>query len=204
MDYKNVNDYEQLYLVAENDDVAEEVIFRKYKPIIYAIADKYYHYFGTKGIDKEDLIQEGYVGLSNAIKSYRDDQCALFYTFCSICINRQVRGYCKQFVSNKNEILNNAYSFENILFDDEEISFDPEDEIYSNRNPDVYVGSDYIFTQLIKFKHKLPFIQSIIFELRYNGFKYKEIAKLLDLSISSVDRYIQICKSKYKNEFEKV
>ena len=41
MDYRDINDYEQLYLVAENDDEAEEVIFRKYKPIIYAIADKY-------------------------------------------------------------------------------------------------------------------------------------------------------------------
>ncbi len=202
MDYRDINDYEQLYLVAENDDEAEEVIFRKYKPIIYAIADKYYNYFKFRGIDKDDLVQEGYVGLSNAIKSYKDNQSALFYTFCSICINRQVRGYCRQFLSTKNEILNNAYSFDNIIIDDD-ITFDPEDEDCSG-SPDFYVSSDYIFTKLIKFKHKLPLVQSLIFELRYNGFKYKEIAKLLDLSVSSVDRYIQICKGRYKLEFEKI
>ena len=127
MDYRDINDYEQLYLVAENDDEAEEVIFRKYKPIIYAIADKYYNYFKFRGIDKDDLVQEGYVGLSNAIKSYKDNQSALFYTFSSICINRQIRGYCRQFLSTKNEILNNAYSFDNIIIDDD-ITFDPEDE----------------------------------------------------------------------------
>ena len=40
MDYKNINDYEQLYLIRENDDEAKDTVFHKYKPIIISIASK--------------------------------------------------------------------------------------------------------------------------------------------------------------------
>lgn len=203
MDYQNINDYEQLYLISENnDEVAEEVIFKKYTPIVYSIASKQYQFLVQKGIDLDDLIQEGYLGLSNAIKSFKEGENTLFYTFCVVCITRQIKAYCRQYTSLRNEVLNNAYSIDVSLEDDENYYLDPVDDVYSIRNPDNYISSEFVFEKLISFKHKLPFLQSLVFELRYNGFRYKEIARLLDLSVSSVDHYLHLCKNKFKLEFQ--
>ena len=93
--YKNINDYEQLYLIRENDEEAKEIIFRKYKPIIISIANKYYDNLKDK-CELQDLIQEGYIGLSRAIDSYSENCNALFYTFACICISRQILSFFKK------------------------------------------------------------------------------------------------------------
>lgn len=203
MDYQNINDYEQLYLISENNDMAEEIIFKKYSPIVYSIASKQYQLFVQKGIDLDDLVQEGFLGLSNAIKSFKEEENTLFYTFCVVCITRQIRAYCRQYTSMKNEVLNTAYSIDsNILEEDDTYIFDPMDSAHSIRNPDTYIISEFTFKKLIQFKHSLPLLQSLVFELRYNGFRYKEIANLLDLSVSSVDHYLHLCKNKFRLEFQ--
>lgn len=193
MNYKNINDYEQIYLIRENDEEARMVVFNKYKPIVISIANKYYDFFKGYGIDMEDLIQEGMVGLYHAVDAFKDDQSACFYTFSSLCIEREIKSYCRKFTSKKNQILNTAYSIDK--YDDEEIN------IYSNiiidnsiYNPDIYLDNNYIYDELIKFKNKLPLKQSLVFELRFNGFKYREISSLLDISINSVDLYLKKCK----------
>lgn len=198
MDYRNINDYEQLYLISENDDEAKETVFRKYKPIIISIASKYYEYLKERGIDREDLIQEGQVGLYKAINAYKETEDACFYTFCIICIKREIKAYCRKYTSLKSEVLNTAYSInqqdnEDIIFYERELI---DDSIF---NPDIYVLNNYVYHKLINFKNSLTFKQSLVFELRYNGFKYREIAKLLDISINSVDNYIH----KYKPKFIK-
>lgn len=204
MDYKSVNDYEQLYLIAENSDVAQDVIFKKYSPIVYSIANKQYQMFSQKGIDLDDLVQEGFLGLSNAIKAFREGENALFYTFSTVCINRQIKSYCRRYTSPKNEVLNTAYSLENnFLSDDGYCLFNLEDKMLSLRNPEFYISSEDMFKKLIFFKHSLPFIESLIFELRYNGFKYKEIARLLDISNSTVDHYLRLCKNEFRLKFKK-
>lgn len=198
MDYRNINDYEQLYLIRENDDEAKETVFQKYKPIIVSIANKYYSYLKERGIDREDLIQEGQVGLYKAINAYKETEDACFYTFCIICIEREIRSYCRKYTSLKSEVLNTAYS---IHQQDSEDTNSYENELVDDSifNPDTYVLNNYVYCKLIHFKNSLSFKQSLVFELRYNGFKYREIAKLLDISMNSVDNYIH----KYKPKFMK-
>lgn len=199
MNYKEINDYEQLYLISENDD-AKNIIFTKYKPIVISIANKYNSFFEVKGVDMDDLIQEGYIGLSNAINAFNEKENALFYTFCILCIERQIRSYCKKYTSNKNEILNNAYSID-MENEDNNKFIEIVDDIYSIRNPDIHLNESLFYKKLIEFKNNLSLNQSLVFELRYNGFKYKEIATLLDISVHSVDNYIHICKSKFTKFF---
>ena len=196
MDYKNINDYEQLYLICENDEEAKNIIFKKYQPIIISIAKKYFQNYNTKKIFLDDLIEEGYIGLSNAIKAFNENEDTLFYTFCSICIERQIRSYCRNNTSLKHNILNDAFSIEYYNEMNEnglEFQIESRDLL---TNPNLYINEKSLYERLINFKHNLPENQSFVFELRYNGFKYKEIAKLLDLSIHSVDNYIHIVKKK--------
>lgn len=200
MEYKKINDYEKLYLIKENDDIAIDTIFEKYKPIIYSIAKKYYSKMNYHCGDLEDFIQEGYIGLDNAIKSFNEKQNVLFYTFSLICIERQIRGFCRSFLTLKNEYLNKSLSIEQEFEENLTIKDIIKDETINN-NPYTYIEEVQLYNKLIKFKNNLPLRQSLIFELRFNGFKYREISILLDIPMSSVDNCLHLCREKLKNQF---
>lgn len=193
--YKNLNDYEQLYLVCENDEYAKEKIFNKYKPIIVSIAKKYLIYSNNR-FDLDDLIQEGYIGLNRAISSFDDKENVLFYTFSIVCIERQIKSYYRQFKTLKNYHFYNSYSLD-IEIDDMTLSDIVEDKSILN-SPTLFLDNSCLEEELINFKHSLDFRTSLVFELRYNGFKYREIADLLDISIGIVDSSIHNCKERLK------
>lgn len=193
--YKNLNDYEQLYLVCENDEYAKEKIFNKYKPIIVSIAKKYLAYSNNR-FDLDDLIQEGYIGLNRAISSFDDKENVLFYTFSIVCIERQIKSYYRQFKTLKNYHFYNSYSLD-MEIDDMTLSDIVEDKSILN-SPTLFLDNSCLEEELINFKHSLDFRTSLVFELRYNGFKYREIADLLDISIGIVDSSIHNCKERLK------
>lgn len=184
MDYKNINDYEVLYMIKEKDDYAQDMMYKKYRPIIKSIAKKYANFAKNKGADYEDLIQEGYIGLSNAISSYRENCNSLFYTYASLCIERQICLFCRSAASKRNEVLSTA------LFDDEiynrEVSTD------FSTNPELSLSYKISKEEFILYKNHFDIPNSCILELRYNGFSYQEIAKLLDMKVSTVDG--RLCK----------
>lgn len=192
--YKNINDYEQLYLISENED-SKSILYDKYRPIVLALAEKYYSCINSKA-DIEDFIQEGYIGIENAIKSFKDSAGVLFYTFCTVCIERQIQSYYRKLTNKKNEMLNKSYSLD-IEFDDFSLIETVKDDKYIN-NPEDYINDNDLYNKLIKFKNDLDFKYSLVFELRANGFKYSEISKLLGISISTSENYMRYCKLKLK------
>ena len=185
MNYKDVNDYEMLYLIGEADEEAERVLFGKYRNLIMKIAPKYLPSIQNRGGDFDDLVQEGYIGLYSAIKNYQINNNTLFYTFAHVCIERQMATYCKRLSTNKNEVLNYSYSLDITL---DEVR-DPLVESIASTEKDPLesiVISDCI-QRIIEFKNHLSDDVACVFELRMNGFTYQEIATLLDFSKSKVD-----------------
>ena len=181
MDYKYVNDYELIYMIRENDEDTNDFLYNKYSNVIKKISSKYFLYAKEKGIEFDDLVQEGYIGLSSAINSFRDNMDSTFYTFACLCIERQIRTLCKKVSSNKHEVLNQALSkdYDNIV------------QIYSPG----YLSSDNDFISMesfIFYKNLFSLKHSAVFELRYNGFSYQEIGELLDIPINTVDS--RLCK----------
>lgn len=200
MNYKNVNDYETLYLIGENDEESMNQLFKKYRPVIISIAKKYYSKMNYHCGELEDFIQEGYIGLDRAIKSFGEYRNVLFYTFSVICIERQIKSYCRSFLSLKNEHINNALSMDLELEENFRLLDSFRDDSVS-ANPDLYIEETTVLNDLIRFKNSLSWKQGLIFELRYNGFKYKEISRLLDIPISTVDNCLHICRKKLSNKF---
>lgn len=200
MNYKNVNDYETLYLIGENDEDSMNQLFKKYRPVIISIAKKYYSKMNYHCGELEDFIQEGYIGLDRAIKSFGEYRNVLFYTFSVICIERQIKSYCRSFLSLKNEHINNALSMDLELEENFRLLDSFRDDSVS-ANPDLYIEETTVLNDLIRFKNSLSWKQGLIFELRYNGFKYKEISRLLDIPISTVDNCLHICRKKLSNKF---
>lgn len=194
MDYKNINDYEQLYLISEKDDDANELVYEKYKPIIYNIAYKNLKNVNHFGVEVDELVQEGYVGLSKAINAYKDNLNASFYTFAIVCISRQIKSYCKRFYAKKQLALNNKISI-----DDEEKNIEIQDSIFKNSNPEFYLDNSNYNDLCIKFKHILTPCASSVFELRSNGFTIKEISNLLGISTSMVEKAVCEIRKKGSN-----
>ena len=187
MEYKDLNDYEILYMINENDEFNKKILFDKYKPIILKIANYFYNYMPSNGLEIDDLIQEGYIALDNAIKTYNKDSGVLFYTYVNLCIRRHLSTFCKSNNNYKNYILNNSCNIDDCL--------DVCDKNVNFNNLDYFMlEADF---KLILYNFDL--VDSCIFELKYNGFSYKEISKLLDLPISVVDSRLVKVRKKIKN-----
>lgn len=184
MDYKNINDYELLYYVRDNDDSALELLFKKYEPIILKYASIFYKKYKYIGISYDDLIQEAKIGLMNAINSFKDDQ-SLFYSFALICIERQLINYTKSHNTLKNYPLN----YSNVEINDR-------NDFADNTKVDGILLENEKFFEC---KNLLNFNLSIVYELRYNGFSFKEIANLLNIPKSTVDGRISLIRKYLKN-----
>ena len=176
----NQNDNELIYLIGEDNDQYRNILFDKYRPIICSIVNDYYNNYKSINIDYDDLYQEGLIGFNNAINTYNFND-SIFYTYASLCIKRSVISYIRKFFYKKNEIFNN-------ILDDSYFN------CYFVFDSDIFLSSmyEYEYTYL---KNCLNDDESIIFELKYNGFSNNEISKLLDCSISRICRIV--CKIKF-------
>ncbi len=186
MNYLENNDYELIYLVSESNENAFDILFKKYEPLIKNIVNHYFYMFQNSSIVKDELEQEGRIGLYKAIKKYDSQKNILFYTFALYCIKKQILNFYVFHFRKKNEILNNC-----LLLDDSLALIDqdtPEDKIKNNE------FSDFI----INFKNDLDFLEANIFELKYNSFSYKDIAKILDIEVKTVDNKLVKIKIKLK------
>ena len=193
MDYKDINDYEIIYMVKEKE-IDKDLLFCKYRPLIDKIATKYYKAINYGFIDKDDLIQEGFVALDNAIDAY-NDEASLFYTFASICIKRHILTYIRK-VNKSKDLYNNTYSYNNDLGDKNYLEVLESKSEYPHEE---IINTAYL-DKIRDIKNELSFLQASVFELRFNGFKIKEIAELLDITISNVNsvmRKVRIILNRY-------
>ena len=114
MNYKNVNDYELIYMVRENDDNALETLFDKYKPLVVKVALKYFDSVKNKGIDFDDMVQEGLITVGQAISSYNVESNSLLYSYVLLCLERHFMTFCRNVNSTKNYWLNSSVRDENL------------------------------------------------------------------------------------------
>lgn len=174
MNYKN--DYEIIYMIRENDDIARNIMFDKYMPIVKNIASNFYLSYSNIGADYDDFLQEGMIALNKAINSYDENGGSLFYTYVTLCINRHLITYCRNLTCKKHYSLNNSIGDDAIyLYND-----------FRNYVDD-YIDEKISQNEFIKIKNMFSIDFSSVLELRYNGFCYREISQLLDISIGMVD-----------------
>lgn len=182
MDYKNINDYELVYRVRENDDDAFNLIIRKYEPIICNYAKRYIGFVAKHGADMDDLVQIGRMAVAKAVRSYNSDNASIFYTYVTVCIERGFITYCRDLTTKKNRPLNYRVS-DDYLCTVADNSTDPFNFVAE-------IDFSEYFLAIVR--DKFRFVDCNIYELRYNGFSYKEIGELLDIPVSVVDS--RLCK----------
>ena len=70
MEYKDINDYEVLYLVEENQSDYKEIMFKKYEPILKRLSSKFFYKMKNLGVEFEDVYQEALIGFNYAIDHF--------------------------------------------------------------------------------------------------------------------------------------
>ncbi len=191
-----LNDYELLDKVSE-DEFATEVLFKKYRPLIYNTAKKFYYGNKDSGIDLNDLIQEGMIGFSTAINTFNDQKDAIFFTYAKTCISRRIISFVIGSQRLKHQLLNESISVEDIGNDGslEKIFSD------SKNDPEIKLIDDENTKELFSNINKsLTDFESQVFQLKATGFNYKDIADILDKdpkSISNALERIKLKASKY-------
>lgn len=197
--YTDENDYELLYLVSEENEEAKEMFYEKYKPLVEMKASKYYNYIKNKGYELNDLIQEGMIGLSQALKDYKEQKNVTFSTFANLCINRQMLTFIRNINRQKHKILNDSISIDS--------SYDKTgnplmNSIFSDKvsNPEEdFVNIETSEELLSKIYKELTKKQIEVFDLRMQGFNQMEIASLLNTTRKSVESSLSRIRIKIRN-----
>lgn len=200
MDYKELNDNELVYLCAESNEEAANLLVSKYKNCILATLKEYLKEYNIVGVEVADLYQEGLIGLVHAINTFDKDRDVTFYTYANTCIKKSLMSAIRQTFRMKNRILNNSYSLDNLILDSN-YSFYELCRDYRN-DPDIVISETEEENEVITdIKSKLSKNELAIFELKLKGLSNKEIADLIDKDKKYVENTMFRINKKYKELF---
>ena len=112
--FNSMTDDTILNLAKSGDESAVNFIMDKYNNIVNMKASRFF----AAGIEKDDIIQEGMIGLYKAIQSYNGDKQNSFKSFANMCIERQLITVVKSANRQKNIPLNSAFSLNSPIYED--------------------------------------------------------------------------------------
>lgn len=186
---------EQLVILAQaGDETAQDLLYERYKGLVKAKARPYF----LVGADRDDIVQEGMIGLHKAIRNYRADRDASFHTFAELCILRQIITAIKTATRQKHIPLNSYVSLNRPIYD-EDSERTLMDVISVERVSDpqeLLIGQeDYAYIEE-RMASMLSPLERDALELFLDGKSYQEIALELHRHAKSIDNALQRVKRK--------
>ena len=191
-DYSNYSDAELLCLSEAGDETAENTLVLRYRRLVRSCCRPYF----LAGGDREDLMQEGMIGLLSAMRGYDAGRDASFRTYAELCIRHRVISAAKSASRQKHAPLNDGVSLDEILSEENQNAsfftgqrFDrsPEDQVLARER-------EHDFFEAYS-RHLSPF-ESEILGHYLNGLSYQEIGIRCGRSLKSVDNAIQRIRNK--------
>ncbi len=185
---------EEVVKAAQGGEVRaiEELIDRN-MDIVYAKS----RYFFIKGLDKDDVIQEGRVGLFKAIRDYKEDKEASFRGFAQLCIHRQLVSAIKKANRQKHMPLNNSTSLDKSI--DKGESKRTYNEVVSDENHDlekIFIYQEVLNLIMNKIEKNLTQLEYKVFVKYLDNKTYQEISDELNVNLKSVDNALQRARKK--------
>lgn len=200
-DLKDKTDDELVSFAKNGQEEALEKLFRRYRELVNMKVSKYF----IIGAEKEDIIQEGMIGLYKAIKNFDGDKQNSFKSFANLCIERQLITAIKTSNRQKHIPLNSSLSLNNPAYEDEENTSLLE-VFNSNQieDPlDTITKKEYYKSIGIKIDKTLSSFEKQVLTRYAMGESYVDIAKRIEAPVKSVDNAIQrIRKKAIKNLIE--
>ena len=192
--FQNKTDEEIVIEAKNNNSLAQEFIISKYENFVKAKAKSYF----LIGADKEDIYQEGMIGLYKAIRDFNPDKLTSFRAFAEICVTRQIITAIKTATRLKHIPLNTSVSLNKPIFEEESERTlldvlaslkitDPEELVISEEQ------MEYIQSEI---KNVLSDLEQEVLKSYLDGKSYQEIACDLDRHAKSIDNALQRVKRK--------
>lgn len=198
--YASMTDEEVVTLAQGSDVGALEYILEKYKGLVKARARAYF----LIGADREDIIQEGMIGLYKAIRDYRAERLTNFGAFADLCATRQIVTAIKAATRQKHIPLNTYISLNRPIFEDHS-----EKSLIDLMSPDVILDPEQIiineesYHQISgKIGQSLSSFEKNVLSSYLQGKSYQEIACELKRPVKSVDNALQRIKRKLEHKLK--
>ena len=199
--YANLTDEQIISQIKEGDEQALSFLLDKYKDLVNSKVGKYF----IIGAEREDIIQEGMIGLYKAIRGFDHCKQNTFKTFANLCIERQLIKAIKSSNRQKHMPLNSYLSLNTSAYDNDEDGTELIEtfEVDTIEDPLETIMKKESFDEIQKTMHKsLSKFEEQVLDRYIQGESYEIIAKRLDTPVKSVDNAIQrIRKKAIKNLF---
>lgn len=193
--YVNCCDEDIIKMIKQGNNEALEYILNKYKEIVNMKVSRYF----IVGAEKEDIVQEGLIGLYKAVKNFDPEKQNSFKSFANLCIERQLITAIKTSNRQKHMPLNSYLSLNMSAYDDADDDtsiyevFDAnviEDPLDTITKKEYYKDVEKVIADSLS-----SFERQVLAEL-VNGNSYTVIAEKLDSPVKSIDNAIQRIRKK--------
>lgn len=191
--YANMPDNELISLVQNGDAKALDFVLKKYNNIVNIKANKYF----AAGIEKDDIIQEGMIGLYKATKSYDTEKQNSFKNFANLCVERQLITVIKSANRQKNMPLNSAFSLNTPIYESEDADVIEVLDLKTAEDPlETITKKEYFNLVEQKMDECLSDFEKKVLKYYKLGKSYIDIAEAVDSKVKSVDTAIQRIRKK--------
>ena len=188
--FESLADEELLAYCRQGNPEAEETLIRRYGPVIRSLARPYF----LTGGNSEDLIQEGMLGLLNAIRRYDQQEDTSFRTFAVLCIRRRMFSALRKAAGTKNVSLDDCLSLESSLFDENQSRND------NLRGPEeLLIDREEAQKRYQNLLLLLSAYEQSVLRCFLRGMSYREIAEITKRSEKAVDNAVQRIRRKFEN-----
>ena len=193
-EYTHMTDEKLIENIKQEDQNALNCLIERYNEVVSMKANKFF----MVGAEREDMVQEGMIGLYKAVKSFNTEKQNSFKTFANMCIERQLITAVKNSNRQKHIPLNSSISLNAAAYDDNEDmdKLDVLDVKVLNDPSDIIADREYFQSIENKIKENLSdFELQVLYEYE-KGKTYASIAEKLNAKIKSVDTAIQRIRKK--------
>ncbi len=194
-EFQNDTDEQLISEIKNRNEAALTYLLNKYKPLVNHKISRYF----MIGAEKEDIMQEGMIGLYKAIRDYDPKKQNSFKTFANICIERQLITAIKTSTRQKHMPLNSYVSLNVAAYSNEDDSIELM-ETYDNKSIedplDTMMKKEFYREVNNTIQSSLSKFEKQVLDRFIQGESYETIAKKVDAPVKSVDNAIQRIRKK--------
>ena len=201
--YAETSDEDLIDIIKSGNKYALEHLINRYKSLVNMKVSKYY----IIGEEREDIVQEGLIGLFKAIKNYQTNKQSSFKNFANMCIERQLITAIKSSNRQKHMPLNSYLSLNMNAYDNNDINDKNEADLIEILNTNLIEDPLDTITQKEYYKiienaidKSLSSFEKQVLNFYVQGQSYGQIAEKLNTPVKSVDNAIQRIRKKATKE----
>ncbi len=200
-DLEGLEDLDLVKRVRDGDERCLEMLLSRYRNFARSKARSYF----LAGSDKEDVVQEGMIGLFKAIRDFDLSQDTPFRAFAELCISRQILTAIKTANRQKHQPLNSSVSLDAPAYGDEKGESSVGDNLVATTLSDpaeLVISAQEIEAIRDSMRDNLTELEGDVLRLYMDGKSYEEIAGALGNHVKSIDNALQRIKRKLQRHLD--